>query len=128
MAAPAATARKRVARRARRDCGKRVDNWWNTCADVADGKKRSERRARRSAASGVVDELRSFVRLIAAVRSLEYRFASTGFDLIDHHRPTLDPTHLRARLPRRGHASHRRALAGARDQRARRADRPHALL
>jgi len=74
-AATTATPRPRT-RVAKRECGKRVDNWWNTCGDVADGEKNFERRASRSAASRPVDELRSFVRLIAAVRSLEYRFAT----------------------------------------------------
>lgn len=55
-----------------------MDNWWNTCADVADVKKRSKRRASLSVDSRPVDELRFFVRLIAAVRSLEYRFATRG--------------------------------------------------
>jgi hypothetical protein len=33
-----------------RDCGKRVDNWWNTGADVAERKKKSTGRAPRCGA------------------------------------------------------------------------------
>jgi hypothetical protein len=55
-----------------------VDNWWNTCAEVADDRKRSPRGARLRLRSTRVDDLRAFVRLIAAARSLEYRFALRG--------------------------------------------------
>ena len=52
----------------------------------------------------------------------------TGFDLLDHYRPTLRPTHPWPRLSRRSDASRFRALAGARDQRPWRSDGPHAVL
>jgi hypothetical protein len=55
-----------------------VDNWWNTCAETADDRKSTGRRPARRAPPAGVDDLRAFVRLIAAARSLEYRFAPRG--------------------------------------------------